>query len=270
MFRFFKIFQNFGTSILFIFLECICLFLIIRYNKGHNEIFLHSSNEITSSIVKQRSRLKQSLDLMNQNDELLNQNAKLIEELVNHRGWTEKDSSINAKKYEIMSATIINSSIHSLSNYITLDRGLNDNMYKGMGVIGDKGIVGVINQVTPKYSTAISMLNVDLRIAAGIRDKDYAGYLAWSGENYFHFNLYGIPKHAEITIGDEVITSGHSSIFPKGLSIGKIEEYSVVEGGAFYDISVDFNQDLTNVSLVYVIINNDFEEIRSLERLNEN
>ncbi len=270
MFRFFKIFQNFGATILFIFLECIAIFLIIRFNKGQSEIFLHSSNEIVADLVRQQSKIKQSLDLKEQNDDLLLQNAQLIEELVNEKIKTTRDSSDIEKKYEVLPAIIINSTIHTLNNYITLDKGVKDGLKKSMGVIGDKGIVGVINQVSNKYSTVISLLNINLRIAASIKAKEHSGYLTWSGGDYLHYKLNGIPKYANIVIGDEVITSGYSSIFPKGIKIGKIETYEVIRGGAFYDITVRSYQDLTQTSLVYVVKNNDFEEINELENLNEN
>lgn len=270
MFRFFKIFQNLGTTILFVFLECIALFLIIRFNKGQSEIFLYSSNEIISDFVKQQSRIKQSLDLKNQNDDLLYQNAQLIEELVNEKVKTSRDTSEVEKKYDVIPATIINSSIHTLNNYMTLDKGRMDGLDKSMGVLGSEGVVGVINQISGKYATVISMLNVNLRVAASIADKEYFGYLSWSGSDYLRFKLNGIPKHANIVIGDEVVTSGHSSIFPKGIKMGRVESYEIKRGGTFYDITVKCYQDLTQTSLVYVIKNNDFEEISELESLNEN
>jgi rod shape-determining protein MreC len=92
----------------------------------------------------------------------------------------------------------------------------------------------------------------------------------WSGKDLFQFKLNGIPKHAEIVIGDEVVTSGNSSIFPKGIAMGRVEEYSVVEGGAFYDITVRVDLDLSQISHVYIINNQHYEEIRNLEKLNEN
>lgn len=269
MFRFLKNFQNLGSTILFIFLECICLFLIIRFNQGQNAIFLHSSNEIVSDFVQRKSRIKQSLDLKSQNDDLLGQNAKLIEEIVNLNRWIDKDSIEEKTQFEVMSANIVNNNIHTVNNYITLDKGANDGIKKGMGVMADKGLVGVVNQTSAKYATAISMLNVNLRIAASIEGKDYFGYITWTGTDFFLFDLVGIPKHAEIEIGDKVVTSGHSSIFPKGLNIGEVEEYTIDGGGAFYKVSVRVDQDLSKTALVYIVLNHDFEEIQSLESENE-
>ncbi|MEE9373669.1 MAG: rod shape-determining protein MreC [Saprospiraceae bacterium] len=250
-------------------MESISLFLIIRFNQGQNEIFLHSSNQIVSDIVRQQARIKQSLDLKTQNDDLLAQNAKLIEELINEKIKATRDSSDIEKKYEVIPSSIINSTIHTLNNYLTLDKGVKDGITKSMGVIGNVGIVGVINQTSVQYSTVISMLNVNLRIAVAIENKDYYGFLTWSGENYLEFKLQGIPKHANIAIGDEIITSGHSSIFPQGLKMGKIESYKLIPGGAFYDILVRYHLDLTKARLVYIIKNNDFSEISTLEKVNE-
>jgi rod shape-determining protein MreC len=268
MFRFLRVFQNLGTTILFVFLECICLLLIINYNKTPNEIFFHSSNKWVAGLVRQKAILDQTLDLKNQNDELLTQNASLIQELVNTGGWTIKDTSIQ-NKFDIIPANVINNSFHTRTNYMTVDRGIQDSIEKSMGIIGLNGLVGVINQVSEHYATAISLLHVDLRIAAAIKGKNYSGFLVWSGNDLFTFKLNGIPKHANIMIGDEIVTSGHSSIFPKGIAIGKIEEYTVVEGGAFYDITVRVDQDLSNVSNVYIVKNNHYKETVELERANE-
>jgi len=270
MLRFLRIFQNLGTTILFVLLQLISLFLIVRYNQNQNEIFLHSSNVWVSELVRQRAVVEQSLDLKGQNDVLLAQNARLIEELVNEKVKIPGDTSAVRSKYEVMPARIINSSIHTLNNYLTIDKGEIDSLTKSMGIIGENGPIGVINQVSSKYSTALYMLNVNLRISASIDEKDYSGYLSWSGNEYDNFKLYGIPKHATIGIGDKVVTSGHSSIFPKGIAIGVIDAYEIKDGGAFYDIDVTTFNDLTKVDLVYVIKNKDFQEIKELEELNEN
>ena len=242
--------------------------LIINYNKVPNEIFLHSSNQWIAGLVRQKAILDQTLDLKNQNDELLAQNATLIQELVNTGGWTIDDTTIQ-NRYEIIPANVINNSFHTRTNYLTIDRGRQDSITKAMGVIGLNGLAGVINQVSDQYATAISLLHIDLRVAAAIKDKKYSGFLVWSGSDLFAFKLNGIPKHANIVIGDEVITSGHSSIFPQGITIGKIEEYTIVEGGAFYDITVRVEQDISKISNVYVVKNNDYREISELEKLNE-
>jgi rod shape-determining protein MreC len=79
--------------------------------------------------------------------------------------------------------------------------------------------------------------------------------------------LIDISKFAPVTIGDTIITGGQSSIFPKGIPIGTIDNYNLDISGDMYTINVKLFNDMTAIGHVYVISNNDIEEIQSLQNL---
>ena len=67
--------------------------------------------------------------------------------------------------------------------------------------------------------------------------------------------LGDIPKHADLEVGDEIVTSGYSAIFPQGLPLGKIVDFSLSDGSNFYEIDVELSNDLSNLNYVYVVRN---------------
>ena len=122
-----------------------------------------------------------------------------------------------------------------------------------MAVISTNGIVGIVKNVSNNFSTVISILNTSLRVSAKIKKNDYFGSLSWNGINYTKAQLDEIPFHVKISVGDTIITSGYSAIFPEGNLIGTISDFDVKQGGNFYSIPVNLSTDFKNLSYVYII-----------------
>jgi len=76
------IFFRYGSHILFVALEILCFFLIVKYNQDKRDIFINSSNFYAGRITEQGDKMKQYLGLQEQNDSLLRENATLIENLI--------------------------------------------------------------------------------------------------------------------------------------------------------------------------------------------
>ena len=136
-----------------------------------------------------------------------------------------------------------------------LNMGSNDGIDKDMAVISQRGIVGIIRDVSKHFSSVISVLHKDTRISAKIKKNNYIGTLAWKGIDYRKAYLMDIPTHVKLALGDTVITSGYSHLFPEGIMIGVIENYNILEGDNFYTIKISFLEDYNNLSYVYVVNN---------------
>lgn len=63
-----------------------------------------------------------------------------------------------------------------------------------------------------------------------------------------------IPKHIVIGVGDTIVTSGNSDIFPEGLMIGTIEEFKIIPDENFNTASLLFATDFNSLSYVEIII----------------
>jgi len=136
-----------------------------------------------------------------------------------------------------------------------------------MGVITDLGIVGIVEKVSNKYATVISILNENSRINAQLKNTDHFGSLVWNGLNPNVVQLVDIPRLAPLKAGDTIITGGRSTIFPKGINIGSIKDFVLNDDQNYFTVNVDLFNDMTDVGFVQLIKNNDAQEIKQLENI---
>jgi rod shape-determining protein MreC len=97
-----------------------------------------------------------------------------------------------------------------------------------------------------------------------VKKNNSVGIIEWDGNSPQMAILNEIPHHANIAIGDSVVTSGFSAIFPEGLYVGSIADYTKQEGN-FYRIKIQLGVDFQSLFYVNVIHNFLREEMLELE-----
>jgi rod shape-determining protein MreC len=175
------------------------------------------------------------------------------------------DTIVDAN-FEFIPAKTINNSVNKQYNFITLNIGSNQGVEQEMGVITNNGVVGIIAGVSRNYSIVISLLNIDLKISARLKKSNHFGSLYWDGVNYQKVILSDIPQHVKISVGDTVITSGFSAIFPPDINLGTIESFESI-GSNFHTIKVKLFKDFKQLNDVWVIRNKRDDERALLEEL---
>lgn len=249
-------------------LELISYFLVVNYNSNQQKIFQYSSNVITGSILNKTQNLRNYLNLTEIADSLALENAQLKSQLYAYRR-NDQESSIEqlVVNFDLIPARISNNSISARHNSFTLNKGKIHGIKSEMGVINSNGVIGIVRYVSQNYSTAISILNPDMRISTKIKGSNYFGILRWNGMNINEFELIDIPKYANVELGDTIITSSYSSIFPEGLTLGVIKKIDLKQGSNTFDIEVHISVKPESTKYGYVIKNKNFKEIKSLEEL---
>ena len=152
---------------------------------------------------------------------------------------------------------VINNSYADQRNYVTINKGENDGIAQDMGVITDKGILGIVENTSNNFSTVQSILS----------DKsNHFGSLVWSNtQNYNVVQLIDIPRLVTLTIGDTIVTGAMSSIFPENIPIGTIKKFDLDNSKSFYFIDVELFNDMTNIGNIYIIKNLNRKEVLQLE-----
>ncbi len=120
-------------------------------------------------------------------------------------------------------------------------------------------------KLSDNYSVVMSVLNIDIRVSAKISRNNYFGVMVWDGLDSRYMTLESVPKHAIVHIGDTIVTSGYSSVFPEGVLIGTIESFFKPSGLNFYTIRVALFNDLNKTQYVYVVNDLLKEELLKLE-----
>ena len=166
--------------------------------------------------------------------------------------------------YKYIPATISKISNNTQHNYIIIDKGSDDGVLQGDGVITGKGAVGVIDAVSRNFSYARSFKNHGMSISARVGKTGISGPLVWDGVSSNGALLKEIPLHMEIAVGDTIYTSGFSSIFPPDIPLGTAGESRIVNGSTS-EIKVSLFEDFSALRYVTVVENLGRKEIKELE-----
>lgn len=255
---------RFSALILFIFLEIVAFYLIVNHNESQKEIWSHSSNLVSGFINSKMEGVEDFFEMQNENDSLLIENAKLLETIINYRVSVKDNSfdlyenSDSLSNYDVIPARVCSKTVHLRNNFITLCSGSKDGIQAGMGVICTNGVVGIVKSVSKNYATVLMVLNSQSSTSAKIVSKEYHGNLIWESDDPKILSLVDVPKHANISIGDSISTSGFSTVYPPEIYLGKIQDFDV--SGNSYDIDVALDYDLSKLEYVYVVAFKEAEE----------
>lgn len=258
------------TSLLFLLLFVIAMGLTIQSHSYHKSKFINSSNFLTGGIYENASNIFDYFGLREHNNILVEENRQLRSMVFNGSDSTmmsntSVDSVFFNSRYKIRSAKVINNNYSSTKNYLTINKGEKHELKEDFGVMTSKGIVGIIDNTSNSYGRILSILNTKSRINAQLKSSNHFGSLKWDGKSSEIVQLTDISKFAPVKQGDSIITGGQSSIFPKGIPIGTINDFTLDVSGDTYTVNVHLFNDMTNVSHVYIIENLDAQEIQLLE-----
>lgn len=258
--NFLHFFLRHNFAFLFVLLEIIAFILIVTYNQNQRAIYLGSSSKITGGLYKDLNSIEEYLSLKKVNEELANENAFLRSQMPtsfkqSKDYFTLVGDSSTTNQYKYRSCKVVNNTVYKHFNYITLNKGLKDGIKPDMGVLSNKGIVGIVIKCSENYSTALSLLNPRLKISAKLKESEFFGSVSWNNKSTQYAILDEIPEHANVNVGEQVITSGYSSTFPDGILIGTVDQVKHPEGESFYEIKIKLSVNFSQLSYVEVVEN---------------
>jgi rod shape-determining protein MreC len=192
---------------------------ITWFNNGLN--FFADTNKLkdnNKSLYEENEYLKQE----NKRLMLLNEeNKKLTELLEIEQRYKPLDISgayVIAKDY--------NSSFYEI---FVINKGTSHDVYKNSVVITNKGLVGRVIETGSTYSRVSSLIELDSSIAAKSVRTDDIGFVRGD----FELIAQGLAKMeylsdgADVLVGDEIVTSHLSDVYPASLPIGVVEEVKI-------------------------------------------
>jgi len=254
-----RFFARFRFLLFFLVLEALAVVLTIRHNYYHQAAFFNSSNAISGGFYQKLNNFTAYLDLRRVNDSLVTYVSNLQSTLPQNQ-FSDSSSfapltidSTVAQRYFFTGARVINNTIEFRNNYLTLDKGSLAGIKPRTAVMTTNGVVGIVKDVSLHFSTVISLLNKNARISARLKKSGTAGTVLWSGGSFRSADLIEIPEHVEVEVGDSILTSPYSSIFPDGLFIGTISEVRLPEGSSMYEIKVKLGANFKQINYVWVI-----------------
>lgn len=269
--------MRYSHVLVFLLLEVAALALLARFNYYQQSVYLTSANVVTGHVYALTGAISQYFHLRSANEDLLDRNIWLeqrvaaLEKALGQQAADEAgmQSLAQAEQEEggrTLKACVIKNTLNRQDNYITLDRGWRDGVRPEMGVVDARGVVGIVYKVSPSYSLVISLLNTKSSISCKISRSDYFGYLKWEGGDPRYAYLKDLPRHADFSLGDTVVTSGYSTVFPAGIMVGTVDDMRDSNDGLSYLLKVRLATDFGKVTQVRVVQRPGQEEQMELEQ----
>ncbi|MBC8112132.1 MAG: rod shape-determining protein MreC [Verrucomicrobia bacterium] len=262
---------RYRSFLLFVALEITCVWLIIQNNTYQSAAFFHTSNAYAARMLAFSNSFNQYLNLGQENQRLATENAQLRHKLRQKPDNSSvsgdyKLDTLRAKKYQFITAKVINNSIRNIRNHLTLDKGTADGIKPGMGVITNKGVVGKVKTCSEHFSTVTSLLHVDMLVSVAMKKNNTVGSVKWEGNNPRQISLQEVPRDVQVKVGDTVVTSQYNSVFPEGILIGTVASARLKPGETFHEITLSLASDFYSLTYVYVVDNQLKTEQDSLEK----
>lgn len=271
-----------------IFVELFCFVVIVQYNTSQAAIWANTTGIFGGRLLEKRQTVSDYFGLRERVDSLNHVVDSLQSRLANARQMQvsirdtffqvtydslTRTDSVRRKtirpQYAFITAKVIGNSITSANNWLIINRGSSDKVAPHMAVVSANGIVGIVRHVSENFSIAMSALHRQTRITASLQKQRTFGSLVWEGGDPQVMMLKDISKHFEdqINIGDPVVTSGYSTMFPKDHPVGKVLERPVPdpENPHFLMVKVQLSQDMSNISDVSIVRNLFSVELDSLK-----
>jgi rod shape-determining protein MreC len=268
--------RQYFTFLSFLLLQVIAIVMLSSASKTHQSFFSSAANEVTGGINKRYSGFREYFTLKETNRSLTAENARLKNMLAsNFYAMNDgkkyvvdslvKDSTGRYRKFTYLPARVVGNSYTSQANFITLERGTDEGVKKGMAVTGPDGIVGVVVETSPHYSKVMSLIHRNSKVSAMLKKDNSSGSLEWDGTDPGYLTLKNVTKGAKVSKGDTVLTSLYSANFPPKLMIGTVAEIASESASNFYSLKIKTATNFFSIQYVYLIENVRYAEQIQLE-----
>lgn len=252
------------------------IILLSNSSASHEAFFSGVTHEVTGGIDARYSNLREYFTLSETNRQLVEENNRLKNMLADnfqtpdstrliHTDTTYRDSNGRFRKFTWLPAKVIGNTVTLQTNFLTLERGSNQGVKKGMAVIGPQGIVGVVVETSNNISKVMSLLHRNSKVSAMLKKDNNAGSIEWDGHDASILSLRNIPRSAKVGKGDSVLTSTYSANFPSHILIGTVDAIVEDPSSNFYTLKVKTATNFFSIQYVYLVENARYAEQVSLE-----
>lgn len=202
------------------------------------------------SLQRENYELRQQVaDLSEQltQAQLDDQKLSQLRELSQSLGYASYDDS-----YEKVTADVIAVDGSNIFNIFTINAGKNDGISAGSVVVNEDGLVGKVTTVGNNWSKVLGIVDANDSVSFTLlRDPEVVGVLSGDGEGGLSGYLFDEEK--SLNSGDVLITSG-MSLYPAGITIGKVESVEYDESSKERRINVEPQVNFRAVKIVTVLV----------------
>ena len=243
-------------------LEVFSFWLLVQSNSYWGSVYFNTSNFYVAKLLTASNSIREYTRLRDINENLAQENLRLNQQLARLQqrdpaeapaGYTP--DSLFANRFGFVVAKVIMVETSRANNYLTIDKGTQDGITPGMGVISATGVVGKVRSCSQHYSVVTSILHSQFMVSSKLLRSGEIGPVRWQSKDPTVVSMMDVSRYKQVVEGDSAVTSDFNSVFPPGIMVGTVRDVRIRPDQTFYDIDLDVATDFSNLSYVYVVLN---------------
>jgi rod shape-determining protein MreC len=210
---------------------------------------------VTHNIFKEINFLFNAKGMIRENVLLYDTVAALTHQICQHKELEQENKRLRKllgfaerSDFDLIAASIIAKDSSNLSDTIVIDRGKANGIEKDTVVISEAGLVGRIHNASANTSRVMLLTDVNSRVSAVVSRTRQLGIIY--GTSSGMCRLRHMPIDADIDIDDDIVSSGLSDIYPKGILIGRVVDVFKEPGGLSVSATIRPSVDFTRLEEV--------------------
>ena len=241
----------------------IFLFFGTESERRNRAVFL--SRTLYIPLISSIQKFHSYKALKRKNEELLKENIDCGLEIAKYQKLlaikTNNKKIYSTIKNKFKIAEIIGiTGVYTQRNLI-LNVGRLNGISVGMPIISIKGIVGKVISVSQNSSIGLPFNNEDFKLAVMDKSNGTQGLLEAevTGINFMNYIKIG----SQVSIGDTIVTSNLSQVFPQNLPVGKVKKIVNINSGMYYKAEIEPFINVENLEMVAILVGGNNEKIRN-------
>jgi len=248
----------------FILLLCITLSIVLIFSNQSAQVSTLRVMAVNFSggITEKLYWFTQVLNALDENRDLKADNQRLNFENALYQEVKEENERLKdslefkkASSYEFRAGHIIHWSVPLLST-VTIDLGSQDGVRRNNPVISNGRLVGKVIEAGENTAICQLLTDANFSVSSQIRNSDSIGFLSFLAGN---FAVINVQNSAEVMVGDSVVTSSFGDIYPSGIPIGSVSDFTS-DPGLFKTVTVKLFVQYESLKEVSVIVNLDMQK----------
>ena len=245
----------------FVFAVTVTLSITLLFNRNNDEMSVVRgfSSDIISFLSSPMVKMKSLAIVSEENQFLREKNLQLNLQLESILYAADENENLRElldfkrkTKLKIIPASIINKGIQTNIKALTIDVGSIDSVLTNQAVLTPYGVIGKTIQVGKNSAIVQSISDNNFRLSVRIMPSGAVGILRWFDSNIC--KVYEVQKNVDVNIGDRVITSGFSKIYPPKLPVGIVSGVYDERGSYQKVINVNIQNDFESIQNVFVVL----------------
>ncbi|MBS82866.1 MAG: rod shape-determining protein MreC [Gammaproteobacteria bacterium] len=266
-----KTFKNFYTLLFLVVLSVITISLDFYHKKLNNirslitDIVIYPISYISTvptnllevSLLESQVKEEMKLEL----EKLRKENVRLRIELQEYQAIKDENLRLRQIKKKVkktdekqLIVKVLNNNIHATKKMISIDKGKEDGLYIGQNVLGLKGLVGQIIEISALSSKVILISDLNHNIPSQIT-RTGEKVIVKGKNNNNELELIFVPTNTDIKIGDSISTSGMANRFKPNIPIGIVKDVINEKEKKFMKISIKPLENIGSASELILIWN---------------